>query len=184
VRKRWHAVIDRVPADRPVIGAEVGVLTGKLSAPLLAARPLLTLYLIDSWAPPAPGSSYLTTPDDHATKSAADHERDYRRALAATAPYADRRRVRRMLSVEAAAELRRNMGGARRFGFAFLDADHSRAGLAADIDAWLPLIRPGGWIGGHDHDHPLFPGVAEAVEAAFGGRVELDADRTWFVSLP
>lgn len=183
MRKRWHAVIDRVPADRPVIGAEVGVLTGKLSAPLLAARPLLTLYLIDSWAPPAPGSSYLTTPDDHARKSAADHERDYLRALAATAPYADRRRVRRALSIEAAAGLRRNTDGARRLHFAFIDADHSRAGVAADIAAWLPLIRPGGWIGGHDYDHPLFPGVAEAVKGVFATGVELDADRTWFVRL-
>jgi hypothetical protein len=75
------------------------------------------------------------------------------------------------------------LSGGPPLGFAFIDADHSREGVERDRAAWLPLIRPGGWIGGHDYGHPLFPGVREAVDAAFGGRVELDADRTWFVRL-
>jgi len=174
-RKRWDAVLDRLPADRPLRGVEVGVLTAKLSVPLLRARPLLTLHLVDTWAPPAPGSSYAGTPDDHARKSAASHERDFNVTLDRVAFAGPRAVVLRMDSVEAAARVDGLLD------FAFIDADHSRAGVERDIAAWLPLIRPGGWIGGHDYGHPLFPGVREAVDAAFGERVETDADRTWFV---
>jgi hypothetical protein len=175
-RKRWHAVLDRIPTGRPLVGVEVGVLTAKLAVPLLRERPLLTLYLVDLWAPPAPGSSYARTPDDHARKSAEGHERDYRLTLKRVAFAGDRARV---LRVDSAA----GVALAPALHFAFIDADHSREGVVRDIDACLPKIRPGGWLGGHDYGHPLFPGVRRAVDAAFGTRVELDADRTWFVRI-
>jgi hypothetical protein len=47
--------------------------------------------------------------------------------------------------------------------FAFLDGDHTEAGLAADIRAWLPKIAPGGILAGHDLDHPRHPGVRAAL---------------------
>lgn len=34
--------------------------------------------------------------------------------------------------------------------FVYLDADHSYTAVQNDIEAWLPLIRPGGIICGHD----------------------------------
>jgi predicted O-methyltransferase YrrM len=49
----------------------------------------------------------------------------------------------------------------------FLDADHSEESLARDIAAWRPKIRKNGLLAGHDLDHPAFPGVRRAVEAAF-----------------
>jgi hypothetical protein len=157
-----------------VVGVEVGVLTAKLSVPLLRRFPLLTLYLVDTWAVPDSGSSYAGTPDDHAHKSAADHERDYRLTLGRVAFAGQRARVLRMDSAETAAQL----AGESPLDFAFIDADHSRAGVERDIAAWLLLVRL--WIGGHDYGHPLFPGVREAVDAMFRDRLELDADRTWF----
>ncbi|MCA9688324.1 MAG: class I SAM-dependent methyltransferase [Myxococcales bacterium] len=48
---------------------------------------------------------------------------------------------------------------------AFLDASHDRAAVAADIEAWLPALRPGGVLAGHDFA-PAHAGVVEAVEAA------------------
>lgn len=45
----------------------------------------------------------------------------------------------------------------------YIDADHSYEAVAADIDAWLPKIRPGGFIAGHDY-HDGFPGVKQAVD--------------------
>lgn len=44
--------------------------------------------------------------------------------------------------------------------YVFLDADHEYLGVKRDIDSWLPKIRPGGFIGGHDWD---FHGVNKAV---------------------
>ena len=48
----------------------------------------------------------------------------------------------------------------------FIDADHSYAAVARDIDAWLPKVRAGGIIAGHDFCS-TFPGVIEAVTERF-----------------
>lgn len=56
--------------------------------------------------------------------------------------------------------------------FVFIDADHSYAAVAADIDAWLPKVRKGGIIAGHDYcEWPGF-GVIQAVTERFE-RVEV-----------
>jgi predicted O-methyltransferase YrrM len=44
----------------------------------------------------------------------------------------------------------------------FIDADHRYAGVAADIAAWTPHVRPGGILCGHDFA-PGWPGVVRAV---------------------
>lgn len=38
--------------------------------------------------------------------------------------------------------------------FIFLDAAHDYASVAADLDAWLPKLKPTGHIAGHDYGHP------------------------------
>lgn len=56
------------------------------------------------------------------------------------------------------------------FDCVFLDGDHAREAVAADIDAWHDKVRPNGWLAGHDWRSDDFPGVTEAVIEAFGGR--------------
>jgi glycosyltransferase involved in cell wall biosynthesis/predicted O-methyltransferase YrrM len=48
--------------------------------------------------------------------------------------------------------------------FVFLDADHSEKAVREDLEAWYPLVKPGGVIGVHDYDNPTFPGVEKAVD--------------------
>jgi cephalosporin hydroxylase len=62
--------------------------------------------------------------------------------------------------------------------FVFIDAGHSYQAVLADIDAWQPKVRPGGWLGGHDH-HPKFPGVIRAVGERFDGRLTLLPGNIW-----
>ena len=44
-----------------------------------------------------------------------------------------------------------------------LDARHDYASVKADIQAWLPKIKPGGWLSGDDYDTVKWPEVVEAV---------------------
>ena len=37
--------------------------------------------------------------------------------------------------------------------FVFIDADHSYQAVVADIQAWLPKVKRGGYIAGHDYQH-------------------------------
>lgn len=46
----------------------------------------------------------------------------------------------------------------------WLDADHTEKAVTADIQAWLPKVKLGGWIGGDDW---AFGGVRKAVSHAF-----------------
>lgn len=54
--------------------------------------------------------------------------------------------------------------------FIMIDGDHSYEGIRADIDAWLPKMKPGGWFTGDDY---LRPGVVKAVQETFGDRAKI-----------
>jgi hypothetical protein len=44
-----------------------------------------------------------------------------------------------------------------------LDARHDYANVTADIRAWLPKVKPGGWLSGDDYDESKWPEVIRAV---------------------
>jgi predicted O-methyltransferase YrrM len=52
--------------------------------------------------------------------------------------------------------------------FLFIDADHTYEGCKQDIELWLPKVKTGGVIAGHDYD---WAGVKQAVDEKFGNRV-------------
>lgn len=67
--------------------------------------------------------------------------------------------------------------------FCFIDADHTEAGVIRDIEAWLPKMKPGGVIAGHDYDSPA---VAKAVDGLLGPvyHVRRTSARCWLVTIP
>jgi predicted O-methyltransferase YrrM len=68
----------------------------------------------------------------------------------------------------------------------FIDGDHSGPAVARDIKNYLPLVRPGGIISGHDYDQS-HSGLRRAVDKAFGKQnVKLTESKTqaiWWVQL-
>jgi len=62
-----------------------------------------------------------------------------------------------------------------------VDADHRYESVRADLTAWLPKLRPGGLILGHDYtDH--HPGVIRAFQERFGSNCET-VDGTRYVQV-
>jgi hypothetical protein len=59
-----------------------------------------------------------------------------------------------------------------------LDARHDYESVTADIDAWLPKIRPGGWLSGDDYDKQKWPSVVKGVEDRLPG-AQLWANHQW-----
>jgi predicted O-methyltransferase YrrM len=49
-------------------------------------------------------------------------------------------------------------------GFLFIDCAHDRETTAAAFRAWREAVAPGGVVAFHDYDHPVYPGVRDAVE--------------------
>ena len=48
--------------------------------------------------------------------------------------------------------------------FVFIDGEHSYEAVKADVRAWWPKIRNGGFLIGHDYNPKRFPGVCRAVD--------------------
>jgi predicted O-methyltransferase YrrM len=62
----------------------------------------------------------------------------------------------------------------------FIDADHHAAEVAADVEAWWPLLRDGGIMCGHDY-WSADPGVMDAVQRRFSGRHQVATNtRIWW----
>lgn len=103
-----------------------------------------------------------------------DMERWYRKSVANLAPFSERATLWRMTSAEAAAQCARHAADC-----VFIDADHRTASVMADIDAWRDVVKPGGWMLGHDRD---WPSVREAVHSRFPKPLALRGN-VWAVRL-
>jgi predicted O-methyltransferase YrrM len=92
--------------------------------------------------------------------------------LANTAAYRDRIEPLRGTSVDVAATWDRPID------LLFIDGDHPYAGCAADVRAWLPFLRWGGWIAFHDS---TTPGVRQAIAEHFPQTRTSRSVRIWSI---
>jgi Methyltransferase domain len=64
-----------------------------------------------------------------------------------------------------------------------LDARHDYANVQADIRAWLPKVRPGGWLSGDDYDEIKWPEVVQAVDDLLPGAIAWSTQQwRWIVA--
>lgn len=131
--------------------AEIGSWLGRSTAALSDHTPG-TVVAVDTWA----GSD---EPAHHALLAGKDPDWLYREFLRNVGSNVE---AVRMNSLEAAAVL-----AERRFDMIFIDGAHDVASVKADIEAWLPLLEPGGLLCGHDY----FTTVKEAVDSVLVARM-------------
>ena len=63
----------------------------------------------------------------------------------------------------------------------FIDAGHDYDSVREDIANWLPKVRPGGIVAGHDYQQ-RFPGVQRAVAEMLPIQdVHLESDSVWWL---
>lgn len=153
-----------------------------MSAELLS-RPDLKLFMVDSWLDTSlQPQAYRESGDNYARYDARTQLSHYNQAVKATDFAADRREVIKRRSPDAAKAF-----ADRSMDFVFIDADHSQEGCEADIKAWAPKVKKGGYLGGHDYGYEHLPGVKVAVDAAVranGWNLETGLNYTWFVKIP
>lgn len=141
-------------------GAELGVLQGKTLFYLADRFPRMELVGVDAWEhrqkdTDAGGRSY----------SQFDLPELYDVLGRAAEPYGRRVRLIRSLTAPAADRV-----ADRSLDWVFIDADHTYEGVFADVRAWRPKVRPGGWLMGHDC---TWPSVERALEELLLGWARL-----------
>ena len=57
----------------------------------------------------------------------------------------------------------------RSIDWVHLDARHDSEHLRADISAWKPKVRPGGWLSGDDYNEEKWPEVVSTVQTLLPG---------------
>lgn len=176
------AILSRLPAPgtSPLLGAEIGVGSGELTRYLSVARPDLRLILVDSWQVRAANDPYRIQSeqvgDPNGTRNAKQVGRDE----------ADARRVanehgHRVIHTDSLSASLQVPDAS--LDFVFIDADHRYESCLVDCLAWLPKVKPGGWIGGHDIDRFRDNGVRRAVDEfarRSGLSIYTDQGWTWF----
>jgi hypothetical protein len=162
------------------VGYEIGVLRGKYSAWLLEHWNGERLVSVDAW-------SVDTDPMSGATQ--AEFDDLFEAARARLAPYGSRSEIWRAESTHAAERV-----ASESADFVYIDARHDYDAVSADIAAWLPRVRPGGLLAGHDYydgDRGYIYGVKRAVEEA-RARAGLETrvtrreypEQSWLMFLP
>ena len=118
-------------------GVEVGVQRGVFSEHIRLGWNGAMLYCVDPW------KKY-----DGVINPQEMHDAYYAEAVGRLRATGKPWTEMRMTSLEAAAHFAKD---GTRFDFVFLDGDHFYEAVKADVEAWLPLIRPGGVLAGHDY---------------------------------
>lgn len=142
--------------ERRGIAVEVGSFAGEGTVQLLRG-PFRVVYCVDLWrggyAPP--GADLASDADMRRAEEAFDRR---------VQPHAGRVTKLRRDAVEAAGLFPDGV-----IDLVYLDADHAYEAVRRHLRAWLPKVRPGGWLAGHDYGQPEHDGVRRAVDEVLGG---------------
>ena len=176
-KKRWHAIICRINEIDRTIGAEVGVWQGETSEKVLAGRNHTRMYLVDRWGPPVEGDSYDTGGSKISKRPENEHTAAYHVFLNRITPFEDRATIIRTDTVKGSIAI-----NDAELDYCFIDGDHSFIGLLRDLIAYIPKVKVGGWIGGHDWNEKW--DVEDAVLTLFDPkRITRDVNSTWFMTV-
>jgi len=156
---RWSLrKVNEMFGDKKLIGVEVGVSSGDNLRVIVSKMNIETVFGIDLW------DKY----HDHGNR---DHSR-YLYDIYRCFMFQNNVRIIHLDSV-IASKLFRNES----LDFVYIDANHSYKYVREDIKAWLPKVKNGGVLCGHDIDHD---DVYKAVDEAFGEQKICDA-KDWMV---
>lgn len=151
---RGHALVARLEIlanrlGRPIVGAEIGVLSGRLSAHVLwHCSRVRMLNMVDRWAASDPNGRYAKSGDTAAKATAQEMLDKKSSAICKTAFAENRRTIMHMESLNALAEIEDGS-----LDWVFLDDDHTYPGVVESMQ-WADKVREGGLICGHDLDNP------------------------------
>jgi hypothetical protein len=170
-RYRWETLLDWIKTNNWKYGVEIGVWKGDTFKYLLDNTDDLNLIGVDPYEPQPnnPGPEKWT-------KGENGHLWNHRKYYNDMMEYCNVNRngsIIKRYSIEASKTIDNES-----LDFVFIDGDHSYEAVKSDIIAWLPKVKKGGYIIGHDIH---FDTVVKAVTEMFGSDYKKEDDFIWYV---
>lgn len=155
---------------------EVGVQFGRFAEAMYEACRPRRLILVDPWRHIGGQES------DPAMVSDVEHEARFRECCLRFQRMPTTVDIWRTTSEEAVFYINAYWIEPQNLDAVYLDADHSEAGITADLEMWWPLVRRGGVLAGHDYLVNDWIKVKPAVDAFAereGLEIMLSAETDW-----
>ena len=169
--KRYWWLIGLINTNGYTVGAEIGCANGATTGRLLRYCKGLKLYAVDKWEKIDAGTEGGAMEGGPGCETW-DPVNGLRRFHRATQSHSNRLTVLHGDSTKMAKKV---PDGA--LDFVFIDADHRYPAVIKDLAAWVPKLKPGGTLCGHDI-HLL--GVKRAVEEKLIQYKEAGIDHVWY----
>ena len=161
-------MIKRLPDEATII--EVGCWKGRstacLGVEIVNSEKGVSLICVDSW-------KYVPS-TEQPVSSQTEFDKVYEEFLKNTQVFKGFLSVIRQGS-DSAADVFDNES----IDFVFIDANHTYESVKADILAWLPKVKVGGIIAGHDYFTRVHPGVKEAVDELLPDAIKHPEQNVW-----
>jgi len=159
----YDDIITFVPSNSREKFVEIGAWKGKsicyAAVEIINSGKIITIDSVDTWEG-SPGEPVLMNDESIVNKTLYDE------FMTNIEPVKHVVTPIKLPSVQAA-----NMYADNSLFFVFIDGSHLYEAVKEDILAWLPKVKSGGFIGGHDIDQPEeFNGVRAAVDEIIGAR--------------
>lgn len=146
-----RASLQQLKGKKNLVGAEIGVDAGYNASRMLSHLDIKKLYLVDPYLPYVYNDWNVANPS-----------KQLQVALNALKSFKDQIVWINTSSLEATKYIEDNS-----LDFVYIDGNHQYEFVKADIKAWLPKVKKGGILGGHDYTHPETPAVKTVVDEIF-----------------
>jgi hypothetical protein len=158
---------------KPKVGAEIGIQKGRMTKHVLDLLPSIEkYYAIDPWLwyPKYKETVNIRNQERWNQDEMDFHFTEFNKNLK---QYKNRIITLKMYSKEASRHIPDGS-----LDFCFIDGNHIYEYVKEDIELYLPKVKKGGLLGGHDYGHNV-GGVKEAVNDIFDDFI-LGSNKTWW----
>jgi hypothetical protein len=143
--------------------AEIGVRLGGYSAHILSLWNGKVLFSIDPW-------KYQEGYSDGSNVSQEKHDKAYEIAKVALNPFGERSQIIKQFGKDAAKQFDNES-----LDFVYIDAQHSFDSVVEDIETWMPKVKKGGVLAGHDFIDGLYGKTRFQVQTAVLSKIPMDS---------
>lgn len=169
MQKRYELLAELINSEGYKVGAEIGCRRGDTTGYILKNCPeLIMIHAVDAWRiiPKEHQTDYYKKEDKRL-----NFPKVFSQFKANIRGFEDKVDMLRGLSWEQADNIPDNS-----LDFIFIDADHAYESVLKDLNAWIPKVRQGGLLSGHDIH---MQSVQDALNEV-GIEYDIQVDNVWY----